>query len=373
VSERTGWFWIAILVGIVTLLTRMGVVHAQGNGDGDGEIVLAPGEQKTLPGEGVDSFSAASNAIIEVRVASAPGGDQQIIIVGKTPGTTSLVITLTNGRRLVYKVTVSKVTARHNVQLDVYFVQMSRSRARQIGLAWPTSIGATATASYRADTADSRLGSFTVSSTVLPRLDFAAEHGWAKVLDHAKVVMANGDEGTYSSGGDVNIRVTSGVATSLERISFGSSIKARVSYDASTGRVSVHLLADISRLTEDRSADTPGLSRTAVDTSVNMALGESLALGGLYSTQERSSMSGLAFLSEIPVLGYLFGGKSQTREQIENVVFIVPTLVSPVSVADRDRVTEALRVYSGFDGGAIGAGVKALRSDEPLLPTERRK
>jgi Flp pilus assembly secretin CpaC len=372
VTARNSWFWFAVLVAIATLVTRMGTVSAQSN-DGEGEIVLAPGEQKTLPGEGVDSFSAASNAIIEVRVASAPGGDQQIIIVGKTPGTTSLVITLTNGRRLIYKVTVSKVVARHNVQLDVYFVQMSRSRATQIGLAWPGSVGATATGTYTADTGGTRLGTFSVSSTVLPRLDFAAENGWAKVLDHAKVVMSNGDEGTYSSGGDFNIRVTSGVATSLERITFGSTIKARVSYDASTGRVSVHLTADISRLVQDRGADTPGLSRTAVDTSVNMALGESLALGGLYSSQERSAMSGLAILSEIPVLGYLFGGKSATREQIENVVFIVPTLVSPVSIADRDRVTEALRVFSGYDGGPIGGGVKRLRSDEPVIPTERRK
>lgn len=367
-NRRTGGSWIVVFaIAISTVFVCLRPASA----DDASDIVLAPGEQKTLPGEGVDSFSAASSAIIDVRVAASAAAPQ-LIIVGKTPGTTSLVITLTNGSRLVYKVTVSKVVARHNVQLDVYFVQLSRSRATEIGLSWPTSVSASVAGEYTADTAGARLGSVAISSTVLPRLDFAAENGWAKILDHTKIVMANGDEGTYSSGGDFNVQVGSGVATSVERIEFGSTIKGRVVYDASTGRVAVQVSAEMSRLAESRGNGVPGVLRTRVGTSVNVALGESLALGGLFSTQERSSMRGVPILSDIPVLGYLFGGRASSREQIENVVFIVPSLVSPVSVADRDRVAEALNVFLSFDGGPIGSGIKVLRTDPYVPPAERR-
>src|SRR5688500_19335992 len=43
---------------------------------------------------------------------------------------------------------------------------------------------------------------------VLPGLDIAATHGWAKVLKHSTVVTSNGSEAKFESGGEQNYFVS---------------------------------------------------------------------------------------------------------------------------------------------------------------------
>jgi pilus assembly protein CpaC len=55
-------------------------------------------------------------------------------------------------------------------------------------------------------------------------------------------------------------------------------------------------------------------------------------------------------LSQIPILGILFGSHSRTEEESENIVLIVPSVVDAVSMQDRNRVENALAHYTEYSG-----------------------
>jgi general secretion pathway protein D len=85
----------------------------------------------------------------------------------------------------------------------------------------------------------------------------------------------------------------------------------------------------------------PTVSTRNAKTSVVVANGESVALGGLISENNGFSTSGIPLLSKIPVLGALFGSQNLNRTRTELVLVITPKIVSdPVEAR---QVTNELR------------------------------
>jgi pilus assembly protein CpaC len=98
---------------------------------------------------------------------------------------------------------------------------------------------------------------------------------------------------------------------------------------------------------------------STLDSVVNLELGQSLVLAGLTATSEAESTSGLPGLSQIPILGVLFGAHQSRREHTENLVFIVPSVVDAVSLDARERIQDALRAFGEWEGDG----------EEPILRT----
>ena len=189
-----------------------------------------------------------------------------------------------------------------------------------------------------------------VSNQPLPHLDIAQASGWAKVMRQAAVVTANGEKAIFSGGGEVNVLVQSAVGTGVQQIAFGSLIDVEPRYDSATGRIELRLHADISELESDRGTGVPGRSTTALDTLVNLEMGQSLILAGLSSKSKRRTKRGLPGLSQLPIIGFLFGTQNQAEEEVENIVVIVPTVVDAVTMQDRKRIKDALSTYQNYKG-----------------------
>ena len=367
---RLSRWYMALLLAVTATAFLGGNVRAERGDERERrEIILAPGEQRIIPGEGVDAISTGVPGVADVRVTD---DQKQVLVVGMTPGTTSLLLMMKNGSRVEYTVTVSRVRMRRNIRLDFYFVQLSRHRGLQLGVLWPGSLGATATGTAVISQSGQLAASANVVSQVIPRLDFARTRGWAKVLDQARVVMANGEEGAYSSGGEVNVKLATGFAASLQKIAFGTNVTARLSYDDVTGRIEGRLKAEVSRLSSNNVDGVPGRSVLQVNTTVNLELGQSIALAGLFSEDETDERTGLPLLSEIPIFGYFFGGANKSHQRSENVVLMVPTLVEAVALEQRDRIGEAFAIYQKFEGKADDArALGALPNDSVPTTTPR--
>jgi type II secretory pathway component GspD/PulD (secretin) len=52
----------------------------------------------------------------------------------------------------------------------------------------------------------------------------------------------------------------------------------------------------------------------------------------------------------VPFIGALFGTHARELNDDESYMLVVPSVVEPVSMSQRDRVEEALRVYESFHG-----------------------
>jgi pilus assembly protein CpaC len=290
---------------------------------------------------------------------------------------------MTDGSERHYRITVKDpstqkvekkdpgaVEARDNIRLDFYFVQLSKKSGYQIGVGWPSSIGPVGNATFDVKAGALDSATVVISNQALPRLDMGQSSGWAKVMRQAAVVTANGEKAAVAGGGEVNIAIKSAMTTGIQKIPYGSQLEVAPQYDVHSGRIELRLHADVSELDDDQGTGVPGRITATLDTVVNLEIGQSLILGGLNSKSERSSKSGFPLLSQIPILGVLFGSHAHAESESENVVVIVPSVVDSVSMQDRERLTRALHRYSEYSGDLEESApfVPEAKSGKPAAP-----
>jgi pilus assembly protein CpaC len=351
---------------------KMAVAHAE---ERQRELQLAVGEQHVIPGEGITSYSEGVEGIVDVRLT--PDG-ARFVLVGKRQGSTSLLLMHQGGSRTQYRITVGtpaspepadavgQVQARDNIRLDFYFVQLTRDGNQRTGIEWPASYGGgTLGASV-----DLLSGNFTratamVTDQALPRLDLAQSEGWAKLMRQAAVITQNGSEANFSGGGEVNIPVQSALAVGVRQIEYGSRVKVRPRYDRDSGRLELTIHAEVSDLASDHGSGIPGRVTSDLDSVVNLELGQSLVLAGLTASSEAESRRGLPGLSQIPLLGMLFGTHESRAQQTRNLIFIVPSVVDAVSMDARDRLRGAIEAFRAYDGDLDESPLAPPREAQP--------
>lgn len=120
-------------------------------------------------------------------------------------------------------------------------------------------------------------------------------------------------------------------------------VRARISAEAS--RVSDFRVTATST---NLSVVNPVISTRNADTVVTVPDGETLILGGLELHSIRNDQTGIPFLMDLPVLGYLFGSTTKQRERTELVFFLTfriwapgeATVVKPPSEDERVEEVE---------------------------------
>lgn len=255
------------------------------------------------------------------------------------------------------------VERRINVRLDLYFVEFRTNSQRQVGLSWPAFVGGAAD-TWRFDATFNTIAPIgaqsvppgvqfaraTLSNQPLPRLDLASNGGFARVLRQATIITANGTEARYRNGGEFNARLVAGNGgATLASIEFGTTIKITPRFDPQSSRIDIRVDCDISDLTQS-GADLPGRDLSQLQTLVNLQLGQSIIMSGFRSRRQTNATAGLPGLRSIPILGYLFGSEQNIEQEVEGMIFIVPTVVEGISRSAQDRVAEALRQYEQFSG-----------------------
>jgi len=242
---------------------------------------------------------------------------------------------------------------RINIRIDFFFVQYDRSRNWNFGVSWPSQVGpATVNATYDFVSRTVQTAQASITNQPLLGLDMAAVNGWAKVLKHSTVVTSNGTEAKFESGGEQNYVVSSGLSSTLTQIRFGTNVTVLPRFDPSTREIEMHLQSEVMDLTPTVGTGTnlPGRNVSKLDTSVALRLGQSIVLSGIRTRSQRHGITGIPLLSEIPVLGVLFGTHQDANEQVEGAVFVIPSVVESIPKSAGEIMQEALSKYTEFSG-----------------------
>lgn len=257
-------------------------------------------------------------------------------------------------------VTVGVAERKLLIRLDFFFVQYSRTSGYNLGVGWPANIAGTTAAgqpvvqsnySYDFVSRTTQTAQASVVNQPLPRLDIAARHGWAKVMKQSSVITANGNEATFQNGGESNFLVSGVGAAALVSVKFGTNVTVLPRYDSNSRDVEIKLLADVADLTPPSAANgPPGRLTTKLETNVTLKLGQALILSGIKTSSVQREVTGLPGLSEIPVIGLLFGSHGQEKLDIEGAVFIVPSVVDTVPKSALELINNAMGNYREFSG-----------------------
>jgi pilus assembly protein CpaC len=247
------------------------------------------------------------------------------------------------------------------IRIDFYFIQYDKNSSYAVGIGWPGSIGGAAlqsTFTYDFLAGATQAATASLVNQPLPRLDIAAARGWAKVLKQATVITNNDSEANFSNGGEQNFSVNTGLTIGVQRISFGTDLTVLPHYDPGRRELSLKLVADVADLTASvGGASLPGRTTSKLTTNVSLKLGQSLVLSGIRTQSVQHNVGGLPLLSEIPILGLLFGSHSDNKLQTEGAVFVVPSVIEAIPTSAAELVDNAVRKFQNFDGdvGAVNA------------------
>jgi general secretion pathway protein D len=125
------------------------------------------------------------------------------------------------------------------------------------------------------------------------------------------------------------VTTTTGVISSIQYLDTGVMLSVTPHINAG-GLITMDISQEVSNAvkTVTSGIDSPTISKRSAQSTVTVQAGETMVLGGLISDKKSNANSGLPYLSEIPVLGALFGAQNVKDDRTELVMMITPKLVA---------------------------------------------
>jgi general secretion pathway protein D len=114
------------------------------------------------------------------------------------------------------------------------------------------------------------------------------------------------------------------------------------------GMITMKISSTVSKQGADLSATTgnpPPTSEKVVSTNVRTTSGKPVVIGGLLQQEKTSTVQKVPLLGDVPLLGFLFQGKSESVVNTELVIYIVPHVEYP----ERRMVDAGRRLETLYD------------------------
>lgn len=150
--------------------------------------------------------------------------------------------------------------------------------------------------------------------------------GRAEIVSQPRVITADGQTATIESGTEIPYQEAS--SSGATSVSFKSAVlKLEVTPQITPDdRIIMDLLINQDSVGELTSAG-PSIDTNAVQTQVLVDNGETVVLGGIFRSEEVTSISKTPFFGDLPLIGALFRYKNEYVDKSELLVFITPRLV----------------------------------------------
>lgn len=178
------------------------------------------------------------------------------------------------------------------------------------------------------------LGALGDPRIILSALDSVTD---VKVISSPQVVALDNQEALLKVGDRVPVVTRQAVSAinpdaplvnSVEFQDTGVILKVLPRINAS-GVVSMDILQEVSNVsrTTNTGTLTPTISQRRIESRIAVHSGQTVVLGGLIAEDSSEGHDGLPILSEIPVLGAVFGSQSRKNRRTELVVFLTPKVI----------------------------------------------
>ena len=266
-------------------------------------------------------------------------------------------------------VNLMTVPGDHQVQLDVVFAEVNRSRTREMGLnflvntpagwtgfrggAWvegPNSTTNQVAAEYPTGTGSLISGVLPAASSatfnilgvisdpvdILAMLSVLEQNNLSKILAEPSLVALSGQQAEFLSGGEIpipvaqnNNRITIEYKEYGIKLVFVPTVLAKEVVD-----LRVYLeVSDIDSSTGTRvtGVEIPGFVMRKGESHIRVDNGMTFAMAGLLSETVEHTRASIPLLGDIPIIGALFSYTKHERNETELMIFVTPHLVRPMA------------------------------------------
>ncbi|PJJ20726.1 pilus assembly protein CpaC [Janthinobacterium sp. 67] len=206
------------------------------------------------------------------------------------------------------------------------------------------------------------------------------QDGLVRILAEPTVMAISGQEGSFLAGGKIFIPVgQDNNKITLEEREYGVGLRFTPTV-LSGGRINLKVAPEVSELSREgvgiSAAGVSGRSILPVittrraSTTVQLYDGQSYAIGGLIKNNQVSNITGVPWLSELPILGALFRSTDFQHDRTELLFVITAHLVKPLP-ADAALPTAQLAPPSRTDLMLRGKMEGSLPLAPPSVPPPR--
>jgi type IV pilus assembly protein PilQ len=167
-------------------------------------------------------------------------------------------------------------------------------------------------------------------------LALAEEDQKIDILSAPKVMTVNGGEAFVSRGTVEYFPIRTQDTIDFEQIPALLSLKVSPTVSADNSHVTM-----IVEVTDDRrlpaqitveggvtQESPPGRTQKKITSTLIVKTGETVVIGGIFQKEEEVGTSGIPWLMDIPLLGWAFKAERKTRNQVELLIFLTPTVMS---------------------------------------------
>jgi general secretion pathway protein D len=260
--------------------------------------------------------------------------------------------------------TIAQITLNNDLQYGVEYFLLQRNNGSSIGFNTQASGTASSSSSSTGATVNPQtlgailpggnflLGSQSNPSVVINALRTITD---VKVLSSPSVVVLDNQEATLLVGDQVPVETGSAnvlaatstssttVVNSINYINTGVILRVlpRVNIN---GNVTLDVEQEVSGVVGTGTTPnlTPTVSQQQIKSSIAIASGQTVLLGGLITEQQSRTRNGIPVLEELPgVVGDLFATNDRSTQRTELIVFIQPQIIR--NSVDAAKVAEELR------------------------------
>jgi len=107
----------------------------------------------------------------------------------------------------------------------------------------------------------------------------------------------------------------------------GTRLTVRPTISADGSYVTLDVVQEVSNATNETQFDAPVIATREAVTQVTVRDGQTIVLGGLRDHQRDATNGGVPFLSDLPLLGGLFGSRTRRTSETELFLFITPRVL----------------------------------------------
>ncbi len=261
------------------------------------------------------------------------------------------------------------------VLVEVTIAEVTLNGALNYGLEWFFNGNNGVTGTLFNSDSNSRALPATPSGTVVPQLPFSAVWSGStgnikavlsalasstkvNVISSPHIMVTDNQVAKINVGSSVPVQgqstltgttTSTAITTSVLYVDTGVVLSVRPHIN-SGGLVTLEISQEVSDVqvgVTTTGLNSPTINKRSAQTTVAVQSGDTMVLGGLIKDDKNSGSSGLPILSDIPILGALFGAKTENSTRRELIITITPKVVNDNQQA-REVTAEFRRKLSGM-------------------------
>ena len=252
------------------------------------------------------------------------------------------------------------------VLLDVQIIEIPSSRMQELGVRWDPGASSSMHTGVAWEGASSSLGQrpgeslldvpfpvkhpagyFGLNALLNARLAALSKSGEAVILAQPQLLARSGSTASFLAGGEVpyaSVDKDGKSTTTFKK--YGVSLNITPNVDRH-GAVRSKIEIEVSSV--DSTISVPGgpaMKIRKASTEFNVRSGQTLVLGGFLSRERSTDRDGIPGVSEIPILGGLFGVNREMARQTELAIFVTPVVVDAEHPQMRAQINSGRNIVS---------------------------